>query len=97
MLRHKYFWTDGQDTQIRRGRREGADWAAIAGNLSLALRLVEQRGHTLGLKPTPADFRGPSQDPEREPLPAGHPTSWDAINAGTVLQGQPYPLPFFRR
>jgi hypothetical protein len=30
-------------------------------------------------------------------LPAGHPASWDAINAGTVLEGTPYPLQFFRR
>lgn len=34
---------------------------------------------------------------EREPLPAGHPDSWGAITAGTLLDGTPYPLPFFTR
>lgn len=97
MKRYKYYWTDGQDTQIRRERCEGADWPAIARNLCLALRLVEHRGHVLGLPSALDSRRRPPEDPEREPLPAGHPVSWDAINAGTVLQGEPYPLPFFRR
>ena len=26
-------------------------------------------------------------------MPAGHPTSWNAINAGTSLAGTPYPHP----
>jgi hypothetical protein len=37
------------------------------------------------------------EDPLRDTLPAGHPRTWDSINAGTVLEGRPYPLPFFRR
>ena len=32
-----------------------------------------------------------------EPLPAGHPRSWGAINAGTLLEGTPYPLPCFSK
>jgi len=30
---------------------------------------------------------------DREPLPAGHPESWGAINAGTWLANSPYLLP----
>ena len=97
MMRHRYYWTDGQDTQIRRRHTEGADWETIAWELVLALPLVEQRGRHLGMEPTPEGFVPLFEDAEREPLPAGHPASWDAINAGTVLEGQPYPLPFFRR
>jgi hypothetical protein len=37
------------------------------------------------------------EDKLREPLPAGHPTTWGAINAGTVLRGRPYPLRVFRQ
>jgi hypothetical protein len=90
-------WTDGQDTQIRRRRREGANWETIAMELSVAMRAVVQRGRRIGAAPPPPGSTPPIDDPEREPLPAGHPTSWNAINAGTVLQGQPYPLPCFRR
>jgi hypothetical protein len=32
-------------------------------------------------------------DPSREPLPPGHPVSWDAITAGTQDTGIPYVRP----
>lgn len=40
----------------------------------------------------PPEFRveTPIREPEREPLPAGHPTSWGAIVAGTCIEGE-YP------
>lgn len=44
--------------------------------------------------PTEAE---PEQAAEREPLPAGHPVSWGALIAGTLLAGTPYPLPVFDR
>lgn len=37
-----------------------------------------------------AELDAVAPDPERPPLPAGHPTSWGAINAGTVLEGSRY-------
>ena len=37
----------------------------------------------------------PDRRPSRPPLCAGHPTTWDLINKGTVLEGSPYPLPVF--
>lgn len=91
-----YVWTEGQDMQIRRRRIEGASWETIAAELSLDLAAVMDRARrigTSGSRPT----RGPPTDPLREPLPAGHPASWGALTSGTVLEGAPYPLRYFRR
>ncbi len=95
MLR-RHFWTDGQDMQIRRRRIEGATWETIAAELSLPMMAVTERGYRLGVARPPAGG-APSPDLLREPLPSGHPASWDAITSGTVLEGRPYPLPYFRR
>ena len=39
--------------------------------------------------------RGRPANNDRGPLPPGHPLSWGAINAGTVLDGAGYPFPIF--
>jgi hypothetical protein len=96
-MTRKIAWTDAQDMQIRRRRAEGASWEAIAADLALTLWAVTERGRRIGAGRSQADFVAAPEDPLRDPLPAGHPTSWDAINAGTVLEGAPYPLQFFRR
>jgi hypothetical protein len=95
-MSRKITWTDAQDSQIRRRRCEGASWEAIAADLAVTLWAVTERGRRIGAGRPPADFIPAPDDPFREPLPAGHPASWDAINAGTVLEGEPYPLRFFR-
>jgi len=87
-------WSPAQDMQIRRRRIEGASWETIAAELALPPRDVAARGHRLGAARSRTP--GAAQDALREPLPAGHPDSWGALTAGTVLQGLPYPLPFFR-
>ncbi len=96
-MSRKISWTEAQDSQIRRRRAEGASWEAIAADLSLTLWAVTERGRRIGAGRPQADFVPAPDDPQRDPLPAGHPTSWDAINLGTVLEGEPYPLRFFRR
>ncbi|MGA3398755.1 MAG: AsnC family protein [Acetobacteraceae bacterium] len=96
-MSRKIAWTDAQDAQIRRRRSEGANWEAIAADLALTLWAVTERGRRIGAGRLPVEFVPAPDDPQREPLPAGHPTSWDAINAGTVLEGEPCPLRFFRR
>lgn len=90
-------WTDAQDTQIRRLRSEGASWETIADALALKLWAVTERGHRIGADDPRAAFVPAPEDLLREPLPAGHPKTWDTINAGTVLEGEPYPLRFFHR
>ena len=81
----KLVWTDAQDNQIRRLRVEGASWDAIAAVLGITRWTVIERGRRVHLGTT------------RRPLPAGHPRSWGAITAGTVLENAPYPLPVFPR
>lgn len=97
LMSHKIIWTDAQDAQIRRLRTEGVTWETIAANLSLTQWAVTERGRRIGAGRHQAEFVATPDDPMREPLPAGHPKSWDAINAGTVLEGIAYPLQFFRR
>jgi len=93
----KFVWTEAQDTQIRRLRSEGAAWDSIAAVLGLSRWAVIERGRRINARPPPREFVPPPEDPARDPLPPGHPRSWGPINVGTVLQGTPYPLPFFPR
>jgi hypothetical protein len=93
----KLEWTAAQDAQLRRLRAEGATWDGIAAVLGLTRWAAMERGRRIGARRPPPDFVAPPEDPAREPLPAGHPRSWDGINAGTVLEGTPYPLPVFAR
>lgn len=96
-MSRKIPWTEAQDAQIRRRRSEGASWEVIAADLALTMWAVTERGRRIGASRPHGDFVAAPEDPMREPLPSGHPTTWDAINAGTVLEGEPYPLRFFYR
>jgi hypothetical protein len=90
-------WTDAQDAQLRRLRAEGAAWDDIGRVLGRDRDAVTARAHAIGARPPPPDFASPIDDPGREPLPAGHPRSWGAMLAGTLLDGCDYPLRFFFR
>ena len=91
------YWTNARDTQLRRLRAEGATWGAIADALFVSRFTAIERGRRIGAPRPPAVARVPQEDASREALPAGHPRSWSAITAGTVLEGAPYPLPCFIR
>jgi len=92
---NKHRWTAAEDNQLRRLRAEGATWDAIAAVLHLTRWTVIERGRRIGARRPPPDFVAPPEDPGREPLPPGHPRSWGAITADSVLEGTPYPLPVF--
>jgi|KBSSwiStaDraftv2_1062776.scaffolds.fasta_scaffold1846826_2 hypothetical protein len=91
----KFVWTEAQDAQIRRLRAEGVSWEAMAAILGLTRWAIIERGRRIGAHPPPREFVPPPEDPARDPLPPGDPRSWNVINAGTVLQDTPYPLPVF--
>ncbi len=93
----KLQWTAAQDLTIRRMRIEGATWDAIAAVLGVSRYTVIERGRRIGAPRPPPEFRPAPEDPNRDPLPAGHPRSWSAITDGTLLEGTPYPLPCFVR
>nr|WP_294549124.1 AsnC family protein [uncultured Rhodopila sp.] len=89
----KIVWTNGQDTQIRRLRTEGASWDVIALTLGLARWTVIERGRLIGVGRRPANAAAAPEEPGRAPLAAGHPDSWGAINRNTTLDGTPFQLP----
>jgi hypothetical protein len=93
----KLTWTATQDDQIRRLRSEGVTWDAIAAQLALSRWSVIERGRRINARRQRARRAPPPDLPDREPLPAGHPVSWNALTVGTVLDGTDYPLPCFPR
>ena len=89
----KTVWTDGQDAQIRRLRTEGASWEVVALALGLARLAVIERAREIGSERAPANAVAFLDESGREPLPAGHPDSWGAINRGTSLENVPFQTP----
>ncbi len=92
----KVLWTQVRDNQIRQLRSDGASWDSIAEGLLLSRFTVIERGRRIGARKAPAAPRILPEDPGREPLPPGHPNSWQALNSGSSLDGEPYPFPLFR-
>ncbi|CAG4905296.1 unnamed protein product [Acidocella sp. C78] len=84
-------WTDAADQTIRRMRGDGATWAAIAAVLGLSRNTIIERGRRLCAAGGPSQAARPKpppeDDPNRPPLPAGHPRSWGLLTRGTILEG----------
>jgi hypothetical protein len=89
----KPLWTEGQDTQIRRLRTEGASWDTIALALGIARWAVIERARIIGLAQRPANAVTRLDESDRSPLPAGHAESWGAINRDTGLAAVPFRIP----
>ena len=89
----KTVWTDGQDNQIRRLRTEGASWDAVALALGLARSTVIDHARAIGAEDMPPNANASLDESGRDPMQAGDPASWDAINRGTGLENAPFRLP----
>ncbi len=89
----KILWTEGQDTQIRRLRTEGAEWDLIAQTLGVTRWAVIERGRRLGVSRRPVHAPAAPDESERAPLPAGHADTWGAITSGTALEDVPFRAP----
>jgi hypothetical protein len=89
----KTIWTEGQDSQIRRLRTEGASWDVIALALGLARWTVIERARHLGVERPPTHAAAIQDEADRAPIPAGHAETWDAINRGTALEGARFRAP----
>jgi hypothetical protein len=61
--------------------------------LSLARWAVIERARALGAENPPPDINSVLEEAERDPLPAGHATTWNAINRGTSLESVPFRTP----
>ena len=85
-------WSAPTDSRLRRMRLDGASWDAIAEALAVSPEAASARAERIGARRPPPG--GPmSDDPAREPLPAGHPDTWGVLTKGTWLEGTRYPAP----
>jgi hypothetical protein len=82
-------WTEIADNVIRDMRGAGATWAAIGVRLGLSRNTVIERGRRLRAEAPArvvvAKEYDMLEDPNRGPLPAGHPLTWG------LLTSEPYP------
>jgi hypothetical protein len=77
-------WTQAADSAICAMRATGCSWAQIGQSLGLSRNTVIERGRRLQAA---APVRAPaarverlvSDDPNRGPLPAGHPLTWGLL------------------
>ncbi len=76
-------WTETADSVIKAMRADGQTWAAIGRSLGLSRNTVIERGRRLcahAPKRTVMAVPKPvSDDPNRAPLPAGHPLTWGLL------------------
>ncbi len=87
-------WTQAADDTIITMRATGATWAAIGAQLGLSRNSIIERGHRINAHGGPVRIarapRAPWEEPNREPLPAGHPIAWSVLTDGTLLDGTLY-------
>lgn len=90
-------WTDEGDRTLRALRQAGASWDRIARALGVSRWAAIERSKLLGahlpLPRAPRLAPDPLDDPDRPPLPPGHPLAWAILTRGTVLEGTAYPAP----
>ena len=93
-------WSLTDDNRLLAMRAEGMEWSALALAFHATRNSVIARHNRIlrrrGLARGPAiggekrrHSAGPAE--RKEPLPPGHPVTWGAITAGTLLEGSPYP------
>ena len=86
-------WSKSADQTIRQMRAQGATWAAIGCALGLSRNTIIERGRRLQAS-APARAATPKpqvdvpDDPNREPLPAGHPRTWGLLTDAAYPTGE---------
>ena len=87
-------WTKSRDNLLIELRAEGRSWDSIAAMLGLGRWAAIQRGRLVGAcKPESPPAQRDTGPTGRDALPAGHPITWGAITAGTLLADMAYPIP----
>jgi len=93
----KIRWTAKMDAVIIDGRASRLTFDDLASVLGIGRSAVAQRARDIGAHngtPMRPVFGPPKPVPEiREPLPPGHPETWQAINAGLCIEGCVYEPP----
>lgn len=77
-------WTIEADAAIRGMRLQGETWASIGRSLGLSRNTVIERGRRLQASARSRESiqkieRSALDDPNRSPLPAGHPLTWNLL------------------
>lgn len=91
-------WTQHADSRLLHLRAGGLPWHTVAADLRVGRNAAIERARRLGL--TPLTRVRPARPMaveriDRNPLPPGHPISWQAITDRTSLAGERYPYPVF--
>jgi hypothetical protein len=95
-MRTHVTWSPDLDARLRTLRGGGMTWDRIAIEMGLGRNTVLERGRKIGAKRSVrATASSQEEARDRPPRQAGHPLTWGLINAGTVLEGEPYPYPVF--
>jgi hypothetical protein len=84
-------WTEARDGVLRRMRAEGRTWQQIGADLGVTPDIARERGRRIGAPAPGHSPRIPVEDPDRSPLPAGHPRTWGLLTENTVLAGTDWP------
>jgi hypothetical protein len=87
-------WTEAEDALVRRiGAPGGPLKSEVARAIGCAAWTVRDRMKAIGHRPETLNRQNVDEgrkDLTRDPLPAGHPVSWDAIVVGTCLEGRSF-------
>ena len=96
-------WSPHADARLVKMHLDGLSLRAIALAFRLSRSTIACHARQIGLTvPTRPPLKRPLQPAEseqrddcnREPLPAGHPISWNLITAGTCMEGEAYEYPW---
>jgi hypothetical protein len=92
----KVEWSAVLDGRLQALRQAGLSWSLVAEELRLGRYTVIERGRRIGARrPRRPAAVAETEMRDRTAWPPGHPVTWGALTAGTVLAGQAYPYPVF--
>ena len=95
-MRAATVWTVALDERLTGLRESGMTWDAVAEAMGLGRNTVLERARKIGARlRRPAVATVPLEARDRPARQAGHPLTWGLLTAGTVLDGERYPLPVF--
>ena len=92
----KLHWTAYQDEALRRLRRAGASWAAVALACGVSRNAALERAKKLRIRIDRQRAAKPTRVldmHERPPMSPGHPEAWAILTHGTMLEGTAYVSP----
>ena len=92
-------WSMGQLGQMQFMRAAGHKWSDISIAVGFSVSTCRQKARSIGCfeipRPIAVEKLPEINHADAWICPPGHPVSWGAITAGTILAGEPYPLPVF--